>query len=93
MKRRFGWPQADFRPSVPKTWDEARLEDWATPLAGINVRPATLSAREYYALPVDNLMTYPVHLPGREPAGYWEMLQKVGPKPLVEVERLETEAD
>ena len=37
--------------------------------------------------------TYPVYLSGREPKGYWEMLQKVGPKPLIEVERLETEAD
>src|SRR6516164_5890063 len=51
------WPQVDFRPSVPKTWDEAKLEDWATPLAGINVRPATISARDYYALPIDNLRT------------------------------------
>jgi hypothetical protein len=87
------WPQVDFRPSVPKTWDETKLEDWATPLAGINVRPVTISAREYYALPIDNLKTYPVYLPGHEPAGYWEWLQKVGPKPLFEVDRLKTEAD
>jgi hypothetical protein len=87
------WPQVDFRPVVPKTWDDRKLEDWATPLAGINVRPATVSASEYYALPIDNLRTYPVYLPDREPAGYWEMLQKVGPKPLIEIEKLKYQAD
>ena len=49
--------------------------------------------REYYAMPVDNLRTYPVYLPGREPEGYWEMLQRVGSKPLLEPSDLKTEAD
>src|SRR5215831_15600451 len=78
---------------VPKTWDEAALADWATPVAGLNLRPGHLSEKDYYALPVENLRTYPVYYPGREPAGYWEMLQHVGPKPLIEPERLKTEAD
>ncbi|WP_316435064.1 hypothetical protein, partial [Escherichia coli] len=52
-----------------------------------------ISAKEYYALPIDNLKTYRVYFPGREPAGYWEMLQSVGPKPLIEPEKLKTEAD
>jgi hypothetical protein len=34
-----------------------------------------------------------VYLPGREPAGYWEMLQRVGPKPLIDRAELKTEAD
>jgi hypothetical protein len=42
---------------------------------------------------VDNLRTYPVYFPGREPEGYWDMLQHVGPKPLIEPEKLKTEAD
>jgi mono/diheme cytochrome c family protein len=78
---------------IPKTWDEAALADWATPLAGLNQRPTHISAKEYYALPVENLRTYPVYVPGREPAGYWDMLQRVGPKPLVEPDKLTTEAD
>jgi Di-haem oxidoreductase, putative peroxidase len=78
---------------APKTWDEAALAEWATPLAGINVRPAHTSAREYYALPVDNLKTYPVYLAGREPEGYWEMLNAIGPKNMIEPEKLNTEAD
>ena len=78
---------------TPKVWDEAALVDWATPIAGLHVRPTNMSARDYYSMAVENLRTYPVYFPGREPSGYWEMLQRVGPKPLIEPERLTTEAD
>ena len=79
--------------TVPKTWDETALGEWATPVAGLNQRPGHFSEAEYYRAPVDNLRTYPVYYPGREPAGYWEMLQTVGPRPLIEPRRCETEAD
>ena len=85
--------QTQFRPAIPRTWDEKALADWATPLAGLNLRPQHLSEKEYYSLRVENLRTYPVYFPGREPAGYWEMLQSVGPKPLIEPEKLQTESD
>src|SRR5262245_17675181 len=78
---------------IPKVWDETALADWATPVAGLNVRPTNLSAKDYYSLSVENVRTYPVYFPGREPDGYWEMLQHAGPKPLVEPEKLTTEAD
>lgn len=78
---------------VPKTWDEAALAEWATPVAGLNVRPTHITAKEYYSLPVENLRTYPVYFPGREPEGYWEMIEDVGPKPLMEPEKLKSEAD
>src|SRR5947208_2324207 len=84
-------PAAAQKP--PKTWDETSLADWATPVAGLNVRPGHLSEKDYYALPVENLRTYPVYYPGREPAGYWEMVQQIGPQPLIEPARLKTEAD
>jgi hypothetical protein len=87
------WPQPRADAAVPKTWDETALADWATPLAGINVRPAHISSKEYYSLRVENLRTYPVYLPGREPDGYWEMLQHVGPQALIEPEKLKTQAD
>ena len=80
-------------PTIPKTWDETALADWATPIAGLNLRPTNMSARDYYSMAVENLRTYPVYFPGREPDGYWEMLQRVGPKPLIEPEGLTTEAD
>ena len=87
----FGIANAFAQP--PKTWDAKALADWATPVAGLNVRPGHFSEEEYYRAPIDNLRTYPVYYPGREPEGYWEMLQKVGPKPLIEPETLKTDAD
>ena len=84
--------QGQVAPS-PKTWDEQALHDWATPVAGINVRPGHFSQEEYDRAPIDNLRTYPAYYPGREPAGYWDMIQKVGPKPLIEPEALRIEAD
>src|SRR5260221_1779109 len=87
------WSQSAFRPEIPKTWDEAALADWATPVAGLNLRPTHISAKQYYSLAMENLRTYPVYFPGREPEDYWDMLQHVGPKPLIEPEKLETEAD
>jgi hypothetical protein len=86
-------PAGSWRPQIPRVWDEAALADWATPLAGLNVRPAHMSAREYYAIPEENLKSYPVYMPGREPAGYWEQIQRLGPRPLVEPATLKTEAD
>jgi hypothetical protein len=32
---------------IPKAWDETALADWATPIAGLNVRPTNISARDY----------------------------------------------
>src|SRR6476660_2620656 len=73
-------------PKVPRVWDDTALADWATPVAGLNVRPTNMSETDYYAMAVENLRTYPVYFPDREPAGYWEMLQHVGPMPLIEPE-------
>lgn len=82
-----------FRPAIPTTWDETALADWATPVAGLNLRPTHITSAEYYSAPEHNLRSYPVYMPGREPEGYWEMLQRVGPKPLIEPATLKTEAD
>lgn len=82
-----------WRPAIPKVWDKKALRDWATPLAGLNLRPAHITPAEYYSFPAEDLRTYPVYAPGREPAGYWEMLQRVGPKRLLDPAQLRTEAD
>lgn len=79
--------------TIPKTWDEKALKDWATPIAGLNVPPAHISAAAYYALPVDNLKTYPVYLEGKAPPGYWEFLNRVGPQPMIQPEKLKTQSD
>jgi mono/diheme cytochrome c family protein len=85
--------ESAYHPDIPKTWDETALANWPTPLAGLNQRPTHISSKEYYSLPVDNLRTYPVYAPGKEPPGYWDMLQHIGPKPMLETEKLRSEAD
>jgi len=81
-----------WKPDVPKVWDETALREWVTPLAGLNARPSHISELEYYRLAVEDLRSYPVYYPGREPAGYWDMLQRVGPKRLIEPQKLKTKA-
>jgi hypothetical protein len=78
---------------VPEIWDDARLADWSTPLAALNVRPGHFSSEEYYLVPADNLRTYPVYPPDREPPGYWEWLQSQKPEPLVDVAQVRTKDD
>lgn len=85
--------QQPWKPEIPRTWDGGALADWATPLAGLNGSAATMSTEEYYSLPVENLRTYPAYFPGREPDGYWDMLQHVGPKPLLEADTLKSVSD
>jgi hypothetical protein len=55
---------------IPRTWDEAAFAEWATPVAGLNVRPGHISAKEFYAMTIENLRTYPVYLTGKEPEGF-----------------------
>jgi hypothetical protein len=74
-------------------WDDAGLATWGTPVAGLNVRPGYFSSAEYYRAPIDNLRTYPVYLPDREPAGYWEVLRKKHPEPLIELNKTRTKAE
>jgi mono/diheme cytochrome c family protein len=87
------WLAAQSTTRTPVTWDEDALREWATPIAALGVRPGHFSAEEYQKAPIDNLRTYPVYYPGREPAGYWEMLQSVGPKPLIEPSTIKSDAD
>lgn len=82
-----------WAPDIPVVWDEQALADWALPLAGLGVPPAHMSAAEYYALPEENLKSYPVYMPGREPEGYWQQILAVGPQPLIEPDELRTERD
>jgi hypothetical protein len=78
---------------APRIWDDRALADWATPIAGLNVRPAHYSAADYYAVPADNLRTYPVYHPDAEPPGYWADLQKKKPEPLIDTHRARTAED
>jgi mono/diheme cytochrome c family protein len=88
----FAQPAAAER-NVPKIWDDAALEGWATPIAALGVRPGHFTSAEYYAVPGDNLKTYPVYRPDREPPGYWEWLQKQKPQRLVDASKLRNRQD
>jgi hypothetical protein len=83
----------EHRITAPRIWDDKALEDWATPIAALGVRPGHYTASEYYAVPGENLRTYPVYRPDREPPGYWEWLQKQKPQPLVDAAKLRTRED
>jgi mono/diheme cytochrome c family protein len=69
---------------APRLWNDRDLSDWATPVAGLNIRPGLYSEEEYYAAPVGEFVrTYPVYFPGREPPGFRDMLRNFKPDPLV----------
>ena len=78
---------------APRIWDDKALNDWATPIAALNVRPGHYTAAEYYTVPADNLKTYPVFHPDKEPPGYWEWLQKQKSEPLVDAGKIRTRED
>lgn len=78
---------------VPKLWDEQLLATWATPVAGVNALPSFRPAAEYYAAPIDDLRTFPVYHPDREPTGYLEWLAQQAPRPLIEPAKLRTKAE
>ena len=70
--------------SVPKVWRSEELKGWATPIAAIAVRPGHISEELYSSIPAHNFRTYPVYHPDREPAGYWDQLQRRRPELLVD---------
>jgi len=70
---------------APRIWNDRDLAEWATPIAALKMRPGHLSEKEYYAVPVGEwVRSYPVYFPGREPKGYWQMMQTKKPEPLIE---------
>jgi hypothetical protein len=65
---------------VPRTWDDAAMKTLEVPLANPAASPKHVSADYYYRIPVRQIYKqYPVYAPGKEPAGYWEWLQKQEP--------------
>ena len=79
--------------AVPKSWTDQQLAGFRIPLAGLGKPPEMVSEQAYYALPENNLKTYPVYSPDKEPPSYLDWLKQQEPKPLVEVDKLHTQAD
>jgi hypothetical protein len=66
--------------ATPKTWDDAAMRSLEVPLANPAASPKHVPAEYYYRIPVRPIYRqYPVYAPSREPAGYWEWLQKQEP--------------
>jgi len=78
---------------VPRVWNEKGFEGWQLPIAGQKFTAGHFTEVEYYGAPVENVRTYPVYVPDREPKGYWDFLNSIGPKPLIEPEKLKTERE
>jgi hypothetical protein len=55
-----------WKPQIPRTRDESALADWATPVAGLDLRPSHLSAEEYAALPEELPARWRGGEPGRD---------------------------
>ena len=66
---------------VPKTWDDAAIATLEIPLANPVGSPKHASSDYYYRIPVAPIYkNYPVYVPGREPAGYFERLTQQAPE-------------
>jgi hypothetical protein len=78
---------------IPRVWDERGFEGWQLPVAGQKFTAGHFTEAEYYGAKVEGLRTYPVYAPDREPSGYWEFLNTVGPKPLIDPKILKTQTD
>src|SRR5215467_15558029 len=81
---------ADKPTQAPRIWSDEALRDWPNVVTGVNARPRLYSEAEYYAAPLDNLRSYPVYHPDREPPGYLESLLKRGSEPLIEIGKART---
>jgi hypothetical protein len=82
-----------FHPEIPKVWDDAAMREVELPLAA-RIPVQHMPSDYYYSIPVrPNLKTYPIYVPGREPIGYWEWLQKQDPRPAFEIAALRTKQD
>jgi len=84
----------EFKPDIPKAWDDKEVERFEVPLAQRDRSPRYMSAKDYYALKVRPIYrTYPVYVPGREPAGYRDSLLQKEPEIIFDAARLRTKED
>lgn len=84
----------EFRPQIPKVWDDEAVERFEVPLVERSRSPRYMSSEEYYALKVRPVYrTYPVYAPGREPAGYREWLKQREPEIVFDAAKLRTKED
>ena len=84
----------EFRPQIPKAWDDEQLHSMQLPLVGIGVPPKEAPAEYYYRIPAATVYrSYPFYLPGKEPPGYNEWLKQQEPEVVFDAAKLKSEAD
>jgi hypothetical protein len=83
-----------FHPDIPKTWADAAVATFETPLAKPKYSPVHISEADYYKIPTRSIYkTYPVYHPDREPAGYMEWLKNQEPQVAFDPAKLATKED
>lgn len=85
---------AEFRPEIPRVWDEEALAGIDLPLAGASVEVEPPPADFYYELPVRKIYkSYPVYHPDHQPEGYLEWLRSREPEIAFDPAELHTEEE
>jgi mono/diheme cytochrome c family protein len=80
--------------TIPITWDEAALASMQTPLRDASRTPKHMPSATYNRMPaLVFYKTYPVYAPGREPAGYLDMLSHQEPETVFDPARLNSPED
>jgi len=84
----------DFRPQIPKAWDDAVVADMAIPLAPPAPRVSQFSERYYYSIPpVTIYRSYPLVSPDKPFPEYLDWLKQQEPEIAFDPARLKTQAD
>ena len=79
---------------VPKIWNDEEMKSVELPLANTEYTPTFVAADFYYRmaeLPI--YKTYPIYVPGKEPAGYLEWLKQQEPEIAFDPAKLKTKDD
>lgn len=84
----------DFRPQIPKAWDDALVADMAIPLAPPAPRVTQFSERYYYSIPAVTIYkSYPLISPDKPFPEYLEWLKQQEPEIAFDPAKLKTQAD
>ena len=87
-------PEAEFRPEIPRVWDEEGLKGMELPLAGASFDVEPPPAEFYYKIPVRKIYeSYPVYHPDHQPEGYLEWLRSREPEIAFDPDELDTEEE
>lgn len=84
----------EFKPEIPRVWDDQALATLEVPLAVPEDSPKFVSSNWYYKIPVRPIYkSYPVYRPDKEPPGYMEWLKQQEPQIVFDSTKLKTKED